>query len=315
MGVSMLDVNDAVFQTPTPDTLPSYKLCGIHAITRKRCIGCGKTVKASLVRCHNKYLCDNCGSDRVLLHLWIRSRDPMKLKAQAQTGVELCLPVDHSMSLWDREQAIRNLRQQLTDELGVDELYMPVVDPESCRIRVMLAGSFTYNDLSARWRRITKGQGWLHIRHYSPDESLESFVSIYCWTFDGLRPLRSLTESQRLQIQEQFAYSRRISSRGKFYASLSKEELHVLREQQALARHSDDCPCCGSPVLPIAFGEMLLGTIDELAKRLPDCSIIYGEDYDVFWQSRREKAYKVASRSSLYDDLRKWPSLGHAPPN
>lgn len=287
---NFIDPQSPIFNEPeSPTRAPQrWHDCRKFAREQRRCSGCGKKIKASRIRCHNLYMCNNCGSGKTLAWVWLKKRDPSILKSVSHTGIELFLPDDPTLSRRVNESRLLALRQSLVDELGVSEVYMPRISQN--RVRLSLSDSIRRDHIAAAWCRLTNGKGEVTaVHHYQLGGCLLTF---FTWIFDGMHSLAVLTETERLATWDEFRGSHRISARGGFYSPLPAVELAVLIAAQKAFKGTDTCDCCGSPMVNVPQDEQTTMPVEEFQKVHAHNDIEWTEDYDPFWVPRAKGLYR-----------------------
>lgn len=314
---TFLDPNDPIFNEPQLESLmPMHWLhCRQFVRELRACIGgCGRYVVVSRTRCHNVYMCDNCGSARLRTWLWLSQRDLPSLKIKEQTGIEVTIPKRASLS--DSETTIRILVSKLIKAMP-EATGMPVVDPESgeITIRFMLQGRQNWTILSRQWRQLTDDQGTLTLRHYSPNPN-QCYVQFLEWVFRGTSPLAQYDDQTRMEVMQELKGSRRLISFGKgdFYSPLPIEEQKSRREAQRQAHMARLCPCCGSALDEIPREEQETLTIENMQVKHHDSVIAYEQEYNPFWTPRGDVSI-AASRniSGTFSATISQPT--HSPPS
>jgi hypothetical protein len=316
-----IDPQSPIFNEPQSDIPPDpqYWLhCRQYVRELRACVGgCGRFVVVSRTRCHNVYMCDNCGSSRLRAWLWLSQRDLPSLKSEEQTGVEVTLP--RVPGLANSESAIRVLIGKLVKQIDgeVSATGMAVVDPASDDVtfRFMLRGRHSWTALNKLWRGLTDNKGTLTLRHYSPKPET-CYMQFLEWTFRGTSPLAQYSDEERLAVMHELKSSRRLVSfgSGDFYSPLPVAEQKSRREAQRQIKLARLCPCCQGPLDEIPRDDQETLTVEKMQEKHADKVIAYEEEYDPFWVPKGDVSRGV-SRNIFKASITMDSQSSHAPPS
>ena len=279
--------DDPIFSQPSPPLQPPHRTCGKYAKGRKRCAGCGKTIKASLMRCHDAYLCNNCASGRVISWAWLKTRDVSHLKTLRQVAVELSLPRDPTSTDRANEDRLVALAKQLTPALSLTSAVrmaaLPTNHAQFTTLRIIWVGDLRWDQISRAWKAIAGESAFVSaLRRFIPDDPNYRLCDIFKWVMAGMEPIALLTEEERQGVKGRFRGSRRINSCGPDYKRLSKAELERRKAEYQARKGEDSCPCCGELMVTMAEEDQVPMTIEDLQEKYPDCHIVIHEDYNPF---------------------------------
>lgn len=197
-----------------------------------------------------EHFCPVCGKGKSKLHAWMAQRDPDRIFAEAQVGIELDMPVKGHLSAhaWQlNRDRLYKLAKQLVTFIGpglstVMRDGAPYIDSVSLRMGIRI-GHLACAEVKAKWQELAGPRAGIRFQHQNGATGRQA-KSLLEWVFSSMERSLDWSAANQVFMRQAMAHIHMVRTTGNYYRPMAPEVVQERHEEQRKIPRYCHCAKC-----------------------------------------------------------------------